>query len=96
MIHRLRHLIRFSMPAYLIEDHPGLVRKIMKDFIVFRAEFMLAYDGIEYVIDHPMFPLLEEGYEVPLFLLSIKYDWGTPVAVEFSDTYGEVWVRREI
>jgi hypothetical protein len=62
---------RFSVSRYEVDERPHVVRKVMKDVIVLRAEFMGYSDRIEYHGIHASFAAIGEAEEPPLYLIEV-------------------------
>ncbi|MEY9560508.1 hypothetical protein [Sinorhizobium fredii] len=79
-----RRLGRFSIAIELISEASDVVRRIMGEVIVLRAEAMLVDACIEYEALCPAFEPLKEGLRLPEY--DIVYD---------ADTDQLSWVRQQ-
>jgi hypothetical protein len=75
---------RFEVPYELLQKHPDVVRRVLSEVIVVRAEMMVVIQAIEYDAYGLAFDQLEEGAIVP------RYD------IEYDTTADQVsWVRKD-
>jgi hypothetical protein len=64
----------FEIPMEAIEGMPDLVRRIMGECIVMRAEFMYATKSVKYVAMNEAFEEREQGAETPTYEPSYDED----------------------
>ncbi len=90
---RIYHTAEFELSADIIELHPMVAVQIMTGMIVLRAEMLFSSNVVTYVVDHPMFPVKEDGMEVPHYYLTVEYEDNVPVKAVFSNAH-DVIERR--
>ena len=69
MLPRSRQFGKFKILEIMIDNQPDLVRKIMGECIIVRAERMYVHDAIEYDAFSDHFESLDEGLMAP------EYEW---------------------
>ena len=64
----------FKIAWFHIEDNPKLVREIMGQCIILRAEALYATREIEYIAESDWFDRIEEGFIAPMYEINIVKD----------------------
>lgn len=63
---------KFYIDKRVIIDDPGYARQILRDIIIYRAEYLLHRDQIEYIGVHSSFALVSLGQDVPEYTITIE------------------------
>lgn len=58
---------RFTIPAQVLDDEPDIVRRIMGECIILRAEFILSEQSVVFDARHDDFEVREKGADVQVY-----------------------------
>ena len=67
---------RFKISRRMIENDPMLIKRIMGEMIIVRAELMWIGDEIEYVAYSKLFDIIPEQEESPFYKIIFMMDKG--------------------
>lgn len=73
---------RFSIDRYIIEEFPNLVRSIMSEMIILRAEGLFFDDRIEYTAASHIFAPVPKGCAAPHYSLVFNANNGVRATLE--------------
>lgn len=86
-----RRIGTFHIDVIFPDNDPAMVRNIMGQCIILRAESRMEYHAIEYTAICPQFDLLPDGYLPP------RYEWvSTLEKMEFGSRMKRVWKATEL
>jgi len=69
-----RRIGKFSLPSNLVKDRSPSVTRIMGACSIWRAEYMMMTDEVEYLASSHHFMELQEGYIAPTYVWVIHED----------------------
>lgn len=63
---------KFRLSMYLIEHYPELVKAVMAECVIIRAEAMFEYDAIHYHAWSDHFAPVPLGGKAPIYLVDVR------------------------
>ena len=73
----------FKIPNYMIDNYPDLVKRIMGECIIVRAESLYVSNVIEYYAISDWFDEVPEGYLANEYIANIIKEPGKPTEWQF-------------
>ena len=64
---KARRLGKFIINRELVEEYPKHVQQIMGMCVIYRAEYLMYREAIEYIAISDLFDVLPVGYEAPVY-----------------------------
>ena len=64
---KAKRLGKFRITREMIEEYPKHVQQIQGMCVIYRAEYLMHRDEVEYVATSDHFDMLPRGYEAPMY-----------------------------
>ena len=79
---------KFSVSLKCVREQPWLVRCLLSNMIVLRAECLYMKDVIEYEAECPWFFCVSEGMKIPRYEIAVNDEDGIDIQLAEDDSNG--------